>query len=71
MPISLAQAAPILARENISLEADFYTLPASAVCVLVDLARSQGYRKPKHANGSTGRYYFTALQRLNRKELKT
>jgi|WetSurMetagenome_2_1015567.scaffolds.fasta_scaffold484970_1 hypothetical protein len=68
MPINLEHARPILCRENIDLAADFYTLPASAACTLVELAQSQGYRRPRGANGSTARYYFAALQRLNRKK---
>jgi hypothetical protein len=32
-------------------------------CFLAELAKSSGYRKPKNANGSTGRYFFELLKR--------
>lgn len=35
---------------------------------MAELAREYGYRKPKNANGSTGRYFFQRLQREYRKE---
>lgn len=31
---------------------------------LSDLAKEVGYRKPKNANGSTGRYFFEYLRKL-------
>ncbi len=34
---------------------------------LHDLARLAGYRKPKNANGSTGRYFFYHLDKLRKK----
>lgn len=35
---------------------------------LSELARGAGYRKPKNANGSTGRYFFQLLKRLHDKQ---
>lgn len=31
--------------------------------VLAELAKAHGYRKPRDANGSTGRYFFQRLER--------
>ena len=61
-------AAPALKEAGIDITADFSTLPSSAVSVLVEMARKQGYRKPRNANGSRGRYYFAAIQRQYRKQ---
>lgn len=43
--------------------ANFYALPASKVDALLEVADAVGYRKPKNANGSRGRYFFAKLQR--------
>ncbi len=32
---------------------------------LSELAKKTGYKKPKNANGSTGRYFFAHLQNLD------
>lgn len=43
--------------------ANFFTLPPSKVVELLEVADAVGYRKPKNANGSRGRYFFARLQR--------
>lgn len=47
---------------GISLHDNFFTLPASKVSVLLEVADEMGYQKPKNANGSRGRYFFAYLQ---------
>ncbi len=42
-------------------KADFFQQNVGEICA--DLAREYGYRKPKNANGSTGRYFFARMQR--------
>lgn len=61
--LSRFEAADILQRCN-AADSDFHTLPSSAVDALLDFADSHGYRKPRHANGSRGRYWHAYLQRL-------
>ncbi len=59
---------------GIDFTKDFYTLPNSDVVKLVEAADSVGYRKPKNANGSRGRYYFYAVKRkfkLNPRKRRT
>lgn len=45
---------------------DFYALPSSSVDVIVEAAKRVGYRKPKNANGSRGRYFYAYLERVCR-----
>lgn len=42
---------------------DFFTLSRCEVERVLNAANEWGYRKPKHANGSRGRYFFCLLQR--------
>ncbi len=59
---------------GIDFTKDFYTLPNSDVVKLVEAADRAGYRKPKNANGSRGRYYFYAVKRkfkLNPRKRRT
>lgn len=42
---------------------NFFTLSASKVTELLEVADAVGYRKPRNANGSRGRYFFAHLQR--------
>ena len=68
MSVNLEHAMNVFNAEGIDIRANFYTLRASQVGVIVDLAKQSGYRRPKNANGSTGRYYFSALQRAYNRE---
>jgi hypothetical protein len=63
MPINTAAALQAFQSAGIKLEDNFHALSSSQVCVIVDCAKRDGYRKPKNANGSTARYYFAALRR--------
>ncbi len=48
-------------REGVDFSRDFFAQNVGGICA--ELARKFGYRKPKNANGSTGRYFFARLQR--------
>ena len=67
--IDIQSAQTAFNTAGISLKADFHTLRPDQVEIILDLAKRAGYRKPKNANGSTGRYYFQALVRRNRAEV--
>ncbi len=43
---------------------DFHALSSTIVDRLLDEAKRAGYRKPKNANGSRGRYFHAYLSRL-------
>lgn len=48
-------------RRGADFETDYH---AQGIDLLMaSLAKAHGYRKPKQANGSTGRYFFQLLQR--------
>jgi len=61
--ISSGEACSILNRIGIPRGEDFHTLSSSKVDALVDEAKRRGYKKPKNANGSRGRYFHAYLQR--------
>lgn len=42
---------------------DFFTLPADTVEALLAEADRHGYRKPRNANGSRGRYFYAYILR--------
>lgn len=42
---------------------DFHALRSSQVDDLLKAADHYGYRKPKNANGSRGRYFYSFVQR--------
>lgn len=48
---------------HIDISKDFSTLSSFEVCEVLEAADEWHYRKPKHANGSRGRYFFALLQR--------
>ncbi len=51
---------------GVAIGQDFFTLRAEQVGCLLDEADRSGYRKPKNANGSRGRYFHDLLQRRAR-----
>lgn len=59
-------ACAILHRVKIPIGADFHVLRSSTVSDLLEVANEFGYRKPRNANGSRGRYFHDYLQRLCR-----
>ncbi len=58
------EARAILAK----LDGDFHALSSAQVERLLQEADLVGYRKPKNASGSRGRYFFAYLQRLASKK---
>lgn len=48
---------------NISPSQDFHTLSSSQVDSILAEADRAGYRKPKNANGSRARYFYSLWQR--------
>jgi hypothetical protein len=45
----------------------FRDVSVSQAGYLAELAEESGYKKPKNANGSTGRYFFEHLKKLANK----
>jgi hypothetical protein len=70
MAVHYASVSGMLNSVGIDISQDFFTLNSSQVSSLIEMAKIQGYYKPKNANGSRARYYFAALQRDYRKTLK-
>jgi hypothetical protein len=61
-------ASRILTLAHIDKATDFHALRSDQVAALVDAANEHKYRKPKNANGSTGRYFHAyLLRRINGK----
>lgn len=61
--LSRVNACEILQRAGVPRGEDFHTLSSSKVDALLAEAKRAGYRKPKNANGSRGRYFHAYLQR--------
>jgi hypothetical protein len=56
-------ACSILNQLGIRPETNFFTVPTSKIGALLEVADAVGYRKPRNANGSRGRYFFAYLKR--------
>lgn len=59
--------APMVKRaiaQGVDFLKDFHA-QNNAGYICAELAKEAGYRKPKNANGSTGRYYFYLLKRIH------
>jgi hypothetical protein len=52
----------LLRHRGVSLKDSFYTLSASKVTDILDVADKMHYQKPKNANGSRARYFFAYLK---------
>lgn len=63
------EARNIMTAIGCSLAADFHTLDSNQVSRVVMEAEQYGYRKPKKANGSTGRYFFAYVQRMAHRKI--
>lgn len=55
---------------GVNVGEDFHTLPSSIVSDLLESADRYGYRKPRNANGSRGRYFHDMLQRRAKAETR-
>ena len=62
--LSNYEAAEILSRCHVDKGGDFHRLRTEQVEDLLAFADMHGYRKPRNANGSRGRYWCAHLQRL-------
>lgn len=51
---------------GIDFTLDFFQQGGFEVDYVCELAKKYGYRKPRNANGSTGRYFYSLLQKVNR-----
>jgi len=63
--ISKHEAYKMAKKVGVDFNKDFHAQSYGAE--LAALAKLAGYRKPKNANGSTGRYFFAHLDRLSEK----
>ena len=61
--ISREEAKRVAVKAGIDFHKDYHTLRSSEVDTLLTIRKLNGYRKPKNASGSTGRYFFYYLQR--------
>jgi len=62
------RALSLACGHGVDFDSDFHAQSVGEY--LSDLAKDFGYRKPKNANGSTGRYFFQLLRRLHEKQAK-
>jgi hypothetical protein len=62
--LTRAQALTAVRLFGLDIRQDFHALDSDAVDLLVTWAKATRYRKPRNANGSTARYFWTNLQRL-------
>lgn len=53
----------LIYREEDGHWPDADTLHSTTVDALLEVAKERGYRKPKNANGSRGRYWYEYLRR--------
>jgi len=63
--LSKYEAYKLAKRQGVNFSKDYHS--QSKGTELAALAKLSGYRKPKSASGSTGRYFFYHLDRLRRK----
>jgi len=68
MRMSNATAASIFYACEINPNHDFYQLGSAEVQMLVQEGKKFGYRKPRNANGSFGRYFYAYCQKALNKE---
>lgn len=62
--ISKTAAKQLAKKQGINFRQDSSKLSISDKDFLSSLAKLQGYRKPKTASGSLGRYYFEYLKKV-------
>ncbi len=61
--ITRLEAKRLAVKAGVDFSMNFHALRPSQVDTLLTINKLVGYRKPKNANGSTGRYFFYYLQR--------
>ena len=65
--LSKYEACKLAKKSGADFNKDVYQQPISVKSDIATIARLAGYRKPKTASGSTGRYFFEHLQKLKKK----
>lgn len=66
--LNRSAARDILQRCHVDIDSDFHVLGSGAVERLLVEAARLGYRKPRNANGSRGRYFHAYVTRAARRE---
>jgi hypothetical protein len=66
--LTRSEARDILQRCKVAIGSDFHRLDSETVERLLSEADARGYRKPKNANGSRGRYFHAYVDRTAEKE---
>jgi hypothetical protein len=64
------QALKAVELAGLDIAEDYHTQNWDAADLMTEWAKRTGYRKPKNAKGSTGRYFWEHLQRLAKREGK-
>jgi len=57
------EAKKMAKQAGISFKQDYHKLRGDKVDFLLSLCRAVGYKKPKKASGSTGRYFYYYLRK--------
>ena len=57
------EAKKMAQKVGISFKQDYHQLRGDKVDFLMSLCKAVGYRKPKTASGSTGRYFYYYLKK--------
>ena len=65
--ISKIDAYRLAKKAGANFNKDVYAQGISVLSDLAAIAKLAGYRKPKNASGSTGRYFFEHLDGLRKK----
>ncbi len=58
-----AEALDLVRRYHVRIDRDFHALGTAEVANVINAANAWGYRKPRNANGSRGRYFHAYLRR--------
>ena len=61
--ISIYTAIGLADKAGLNIRKDYFVLSSSEVDKVLGIAKVYGYRKPKNANGSTDRYFWSFMQR--------
>lgn len=63
MKMTQERALALMAEMKADRSTDFDAIRLSDKFEIAEIARREGYRAPKNANGSTARYFFAMVQR--------
>lgn len=65
--ITKLEAYKLAKKAGADFNKDVYAQSIGVLSDMAAIAKLAGYRKPKSASGSTGRYFFEHLERLRKK----